>query len=70
MKPRIFTAEMLCFKVLYGTYDGWRDELYRIIYTAIVSNAFKSIAEVAPRRDEVLPVTICRREAIPPLPER
>ena len=26
---------------------------------AIVFNAFKSIAEVAPRRDEVLPVTIC-----------
>ena len=26
---------------------------------AIVFNAFKSIADVAPRRDEVLPVTIC-----------
>ena len=37
---------------------------------AIVFSAFKSIADVAPRRDEVLPVTICRREAMPPLPER
>ena len=60
MKPRSFYCRnALLLRCCMGLMTDGEMSFTESSIPAIVFNAFKSIAEVAPRRDEVLPVTIC-----------